>query len=135
MISASMAANPLAQGAKGKDAMMAIDRRGFAQGVLACGALAAGPGFARGAGLSLYGNIGARLIHWRVDPAHGAITPAHELTLPAPLQYGWAHPHRPILYAATSDWPGGTAKGTMHHLVAVTVGAMARWPCMARPRR
>jgi 6-phosphogluconolactonase (cycloisomerase 2 family) len=53
--------------------------------------------------LVLYSAIGPELICQRVDRGALSLHEVSRLTLPAPVQYAWPHPSRPLLYVACSN--------------------------------
>jgi 6-phosphogluconolactonase len=72
--------------------------------------------------LALYANVGADLAHYDVDVAGAELIKRATVTLPAAVQYAWAHASRRYLYVATSSSaPGSAAAGTEHHVTAFSI--------------
>ena len=56
-----------------------------------------------------YASVGPRLRVFGVDVEGAALTERNAVTLPANIQYAWAHPSRHILYAVSSNGGPGVA--------------------------
>jgi 6-phosphogluconolactonase len=67
-----------------------------------------------------YASIGPRLRVFDVDIEGAALTERGAITLPANIQYVWAHPSRPTLYAVSSNGGPGVA-GDKHRANALAV--------------
>jgi len=82
-----------------------------------CGAWGANPTV----GAVFYNAVGPTLSCWHTDIGGAALTRQDSVTLPAPVQYAWRHPAKPILYVASSNFvPMGDAGGK-HHLTALRI--------------
>src|SRR4029079_17582293 len=67
--------------------------------------------------VALYGNVGAELTHYDVDPAAAELIKKETVTLPASVQYAWPHASRRYLYvASSSSAPSYGPAGTAHHV-------------------
>jgi 6-phosphogluconolactonase len=100
-----------------------VSRRTFlslvAGSIAAPGLSSAQPASKKGA---FYANVGADLTHYDVDVAGAELIKRATVTLPAAVQYAWAHVSRRYLYVATSSSaPGYGAAGTEHHVTALAI--------------
>ncbi|MDJ0387321.1 beta-propeller fold lactonase family protein [Roseomonas sp. E05] len=68
--------------------------------------------------------IGSTLHLFELEAEALVLTPRGGITLPAAVQYVGQHPHRPLLYGASSDRAGGR-KGERHALTALRLDAAA----------
>src|SRR6266567_3717089 len=65
-----------------------------------------------------YDAVGPTLTCWHADIGNAALTRQGSVTVPALIQYAWAHPTKHILYVASSNFiPLGNPDGR-HHLTA-----------------
>jgi len=72
--------------------------------------------------VALYANVGADLTHYDVDVAGVELIKRETVTLPAAVQYAWAHASRRYLYvASSSSAPGYATAGTEHHVTAFAI--------------
>jgi 6-phosphogluconolactonase len=64
----------------------------------------------------VYAASGPELIQFEVDTAKATLTRRGSVTLPVPVQEGWAHPSKPILYVTWSNrWVGGVLPANAQH--------------------
>src|SRR3981081_3901903 len=80
--------------------------------------------FAQGAStkVALYANVGADLTRYDVDVAGAELIKRETVTLPAGVQYAWAHaPRRDLYVASSSSASGYGAAGTEHHVTALRI--------------
>src|SRR6202047_3625578 len=72
--------------------------------------------------VALYANVGADLTHYDVDVAGVELIKRETVTLPAAVQYAWAHASRRYLYvASSSSAPCYATAGTEHHVTAFAI--------------
>lgn len=72
--------------------------------------------------ISLYANVGPKLMQYDVDVAAATLSRRATVTLPANVQYAWPHASRRYLYVASSDTAPGTGPaGTTHHVSAFDI--------------
>jgi 6-phosphogluconolactonase len=86
----------------------------------------------------LYAAAGPELVQYDVDMATAALTKRATVKLPAPVQEGWAHPSKPILYVTWSDrlaeQSGGAQHGT-NGLTAFTIDSTGGLHVLGTPVR
>ena len=63
--------------------------------------------------VALYSAVDDMLTHYDVDVESATLVRREAIRVPAKVQYAWAHPSRPFLYATTSS--GGTRVASAHH--------------------
>jgi 6-phosphogluconolactonase len=73
--------------------------------------------------VALYASVGPTLTHYDVDVAAAELSRRSSVTLPANVQYAWAHVSRQYLYVASSNSsPGrGGVVGDTHHVSAFKI--------------
>jgi 6-phosphogluconolactonase (cycloisomerase 2 family) len=92
--------------------------------LLAGSAVAPRFAFAQGRPLpvALYANVGPVLTHYDVDVDNAELIKRDSVTLPAGVQYAWAHRNRRYFYVASSNMAAGIAQtGAEHHVTAFRI--------------
>jgi len=79
--------------------------------------------------IPFYASAGPKLTVYGLDVAAASLTPLGSITVPANVQYAWAHPTRKFLYIVASNTQpgsgpmGATGADKNHYAIAYAVGA------------
>ena len=79
--------------------------------------------------IPFYASAGPKLTWYGLDVADASLSPLGSITVPANVQYAWAHPTRKFLYIVASNTQpgsgpmGATGADKNHYAIAYAVGA------------